>query len=105
MFLSLNNNVLHIDNMKKRKREDVNVTYLWHYRLDHINESKINKLYKDNIFDPYNYESYKTCESCLMRKMINTPFTGHGDLASDILDLVHIDVCGPISIQAREEYS
>ena len=59
MFLSLNDNMLHVDNMKKRKREDVNVTYLWHYRLDHINESKINKLYKDNIFDPYNYESYK----------------------------------------------
>ena len=31
IFLSLNDNVLHIDNMKKRKREDVNVTYLWHY--------------------------------------------------------------------------
>ena len=63
MFLSLNDNVFHIDNMKKRKRENVNVTYLWYFRLDHINESRINKLFKDNFFDPYNYESYGTCES------------------------------------------
>ena len=28
MFLSLNDNVLHVDNMKKKKREDVNVTCL-----------------------------------------------------------------------------
>ena len=28
LLLTLNNNILHIDNMKKRKREDVNVTYL-----------------------------------------------------------------------------
>ena len=28
IFLSLNDNVLHVNNMKKRKREDMNVTYL-----------------------------------------------------------------------------
>ena len=105
MFLSLNDNVLHVDNMKKKKREDVNVTYLWHCRLGHINESRINKLYKDNFFYPYNYELYKTCESCLMKKMTKTLFTGHGDRTSDILDLVHTDVCGPMSTQVRGGYS
>ena len=43
LFLSLNDNKLYVDSMKKRKREDVNVTYLCHYRLDHINKSRINK--------------------------------------------------------------
>ena len=80
----------------------MNVTYLWHCRLGHINESKINKLYKDNFFDPYDYKSYKTNESCLMGKMIKTRFTGHEDRMSDILNLVHTDVCGPISIQVRD---
>ena len=28
LFLSLNDNILHVDKIKKRKREDVNVTYL-----------------------------------------------------------------------------
>ena len=40
-----------------------------------------------------------------MKKMIKTPFTRHGDRTSDILNLVHTDVCGPISIQARGGYS
>ena len=83
----------------------MNLIYLWHYRLGHVNESRINKLYKDSFFDPYDYESYEICESCLMKKMIKTLFTGHGDRASDILDLVHIDVCGLMSTQARGGYS
>ena len=41
MFLSFNDNVLHVDNMKKKKREDVNITYLWHCQLGHINESRL----------------------------------------------------------------
>ena len=30
LFLSLNDNVLHVENIKEKEREDVNVTYLWH---------------------------------------------------------------------------
>ena len=37
--------------------------------------------------------------------MINTPFTGHGERVSYILDLVYTDICGPMSTQAREGYS
>ena len=91
--------------MKKRKREDMNVTYLWHCRLGHINESRINKLFKDKFFDPYDYESYGTCESCLMRKMTKTPFTGYEEKMNDILDLVHTDVCSPILTQTKGGYS
>ena len=83
----------------------MNVTYLWHYRLSHINESKINKLFKGKFFDPYDFESYGTCESCLIGKMTKTSFTGYRERASDILDLVHTDICGPISTQARSGYS
>ena len=36
--------------------------------------------------------------------MIKTPFIGHGERASDILDLIHTDVCGPMSTQARGGY-
>ena len=91
--------------MKKRKKEDVNVTYLWHCQLGHINESRINKLYKDKFFDFYDFESYETCESCVMDKMIKTLFTGYRERMSDILDFVYTNVCGPISTQARGGYS
>ena len=83
----------------------MNVTYLWYCRFGHINESRINKLYKDKFFNPYNFESYETYESCLMDKMIKTQFIGHRERVSDILDLVYTDVCGSISTQARGGYS
>ena len=79
----------------------MNVTYLWHYRLGHISESKINKLYKEKFFGPYDYESLRTCKSCLMKKMTKTPFSRYGERASNVLDLAHTDICGPISTQAR----
>ena len=37
--------------------------------------------------------------------MIKTSFTGYGERASDILDLVYTDVCGQILTQARGGYS
>ena len=104
LIMLLNDEVMLIKN-KKRERDDVNVTYLWHCCLDHISESKINKLYKDNFFEPFYYESLETCESYLKGKMIKSPFTGNGERATKFLGLVHIDVCGPMSTQARGGYS
>ena len=37
--------------------------------------------------------------------MIKSPFTEKGERASDVLGLIHIDVCGPMSICARGGYS
>ena len=87
LFLSLNDNILHVNNMKKRKRENVNIIYLWHCRLGHINELRINKLYKDKLFDSYDFESYGIYEFCLIRKMIKTPFTRYRERVSDIWTL------------------
>ena len=56
------------------------------------------------FFDLYDFESYRTCESYLMGKITKTPFTRHGERASDILDLVYTDVCGPMSTQIRGGY-
>ena len=71
----------------------------------HISEIKINKLYKEEFFDPYDYELLGTCESCLMGKMTKTPFSGHGERISELLGLVHTDVCGPVTTEARGGYS
>ena len=103
LTLSTNDNIFHVSN--KRKRDDVNNTLLWHCRLGHISETRINKLYKENFFDPYDYESLGTCESCLMGKMTKTPFSGHGERTKELLGLIHTDVCGPMTTQAYGGYS
>ena len=72
LTLSQSDNILYIN--KKRKRDEINNTFLWHCRLGHISETKINKLYKEKFFDPYDYESLGTCDSCLMGKMTKTPW-------------------------------
>ncbi|KAK8597307.1 hypothetical protein V6N12_065778 [Hibiscus sabdariffa] len=37
----------------------------------------------------------------LVRKMTKAPFSGKGERASDLLGLIHSDVCGPMNTQAR----
>ena len=92
-------------NTKRAKLIEFNPTYLWHCRLGHANEKRISKLHKDGLLDPFDFESYGTCESCLLGKMTKCPFKGHNERASDLLGLIHTDVCGPLSIQARGGFS
>ena len=88
-------------NAKKFKSNDLNPTYLWHYHLGHINEKRISKLHKDGLLDPFDFESYEVCESCLLGKMTKATFIGHNERASDLLGLIHSDVCGPLNVHAR----
>ena len=83
----------------------MNVTYFWHCRLGHISESRINKLYKEEFFDLNNYESLETYKSCLVGNMTKTPFSEYEKRTSELLVLVHIDIYGPITTQARRRYS
>ena len=39
-----------------------------------------------------------------MGKMTKTPFVGHEERANELLALVHSDVCGPMTTQARGGY-
>ncbi|WVZ90398.1 LOW QUALITY PROTEIN: hypothetical protein U9M48_036704 [Paspalum notatum var. saurae] len=80
---------------------DLNPAYIWHCRLGHINKKRVEKLHKDGLLDSFDYESFETCESCLLGKMTKAPFTGQGERASELLALVHTDVCGPMSSVAR----
>ena len=73
-ILDLENPVFNI-NTKKPKKDDLRNSYLLHCRLGHINEKRINKLYKNGYLGSFDYESFDTCESCLLGKMTKTPFT------------------------------
>ena len=89
---------------KRFKSNDFNPTYFWHFRLGHVNEKSILKPHQDGLIHSFELESFETCESCLLGKMTKAPFAGHSERASDLLGLIHIDVCGPISSIARGGY-
>ncbi|KAL8115937.1 hypothetical protein AgCh_022435 [Apium graveolens] len=73
--------------------------------LGHISENRLWTLHKERLLDPFDFESYPTCESCLLGKMTKSPFSGHGERAADLIGLVHTDVCGPMSTQAMGGFS
>ena len=50
------------------------------------------------------FESFDTCESCLLGKMTKSLFTHKGERAKELLGLIHTDVCGPFSTSARGGY-
>jgi hypothetical protein len=50
------------------------------------------------------FESLDTYESYLIRKMAKAPFTKVGERISDLLGLIHSDVCGPMSTSARGDF-
>ena len=62
------------------------------------------KLHADGLLESLDFDSLDTCEPCLMGKMTKTPFSGTMEHASDLLEIIHTDVCGPMSIEARGGY-
>ena len=50
------------------------------------------------------YESFDACEPCLLGKMTKTPFFRTMERDTDLLEIIHIDVCRPMSIKARVGY-
>jgi hypothetical protein len=54
-------------NAKRIKTNDDIVAYLWHCRLGHIGVKRM-KLHSDGLLESLDYESFETCEPCLMGK-------------------------------------
>ena len=99
--------VIHIFIILKPKRCKVNndsATYLWHCRLGHIGVKRMKKLHADGLLESLDYESLDACEPCLMGKMTKTPFFGTMEQATNLLEIIHTDVCGPMSVDARGGY-
>ncbi|CAD6255986.1 unnamed protein product [Miscanthus lutarioriparius] len=42
----------------------------------HISENRMKRLHSDGLLTLFDFESYETCEACLLGKMTKTPFTG-----------------------------
>src|SRR3954469_20312084 len=62
------------------------------------------KLHGDGLLTSFDFESYETCQSCLIGKMTKSPFLGLPERATDLLELIDTDVCGPMRTTARGGY-
>ena len=105
-LLNLDHNDTHIHNVEaKRCRVDNDsATYLWHCRLGHIGVKRMKKLHADGFLESLDFESLDTCEPCLMGKMTKNLFSGTMERESDLVEIIHTDVCGPMSVVACGGY-
>ena len=62
------------------------------------------KIHADGLLESLDYESVDACEPCLMGKMTNTPFSGTMERTTDLLEIIHTDVRGPMSVDSRGRY-
>ena len=53
----------------KRKFPSSSDACLWHLRLGHINSNRIQRLIKDGLLEPLDFDKFPVCESCLEGKM------------------------------------
>ena len=49
----------------KRSRDNVNLKYMWHLKIGHIGDERINRLEKDGLLGIWTTESYQIYESYL----------------------------------------
>ena len=105
-FVGSRSSDTHIHNIdaKRCKVNNDSATNLWHCRLGHIGVKRMKKLHKDGFSESLGYESFDACEQCLMGKMTKTLFYETMERATDLLEIIHTDVCGPMNVEARGGY-
>ncbi|GJV61874.1 retrotransposon protein, putative, ty1-copia subclass [Tanacetum coccineum] len=102
-MLNLVPNVNSIYNVSNKKsKHNLDSTYLWHYRLAHISKKHIEKLQHDELLKSTDDECFDQCVSCLSGKMTRKPFLHHTERETDLLVLIHTDVCGPVRHVSRQ---
>ena len=105
IYVLQNETELYNINTKRLKKDNLKSSYLWHCRLGHINKTRMTKLHKQGSLGSFDYELFETCESCLLGKMTKSPFSGKGEHAKELLELIHSDLYGTMTTLARESFS
>ncbi|GJT70533.1 retrotransposon protein, putative, ty1-copia subclass [Tanacetum coccineum] len=86
----------------KRAKHNLDSTYLWHCRLGHISKKRIEKLQQEGLLKSTDDESFDQCVSCLSGKMTRKLFPRRPERATDLLGIIHTNVCGPLRHVSRQ---
>jgi hypothetical protein len=78
-------------------RHDAGKLMLWHRRMAHIG-LKASEILPTVVADAPRMTGKCDCESCIQCKLARKPFTLTTSRATEPLQLVHSDMCGPLEI-------
>ncbi|CAB3248333.1 unnamed protein product [Arctia plantaginis] len=77
---------------------------IWHQRLGHLSESDLKAMAKSSLVHGLTFKSdekLSECKICISEKQTCTPFPKKSeDRTSELLEIVHSDVCGPMNHQS-----
>lgn len=73
-------------------------TWLWHYRYGHLPFQSLSHLQKKSMVKglPVMNEQSSSCEDCILGKHQRDSFPPSTNRAKEHLELVHMDLCGPM---------
>lgn len=69
---------------------------LWHRRYGHLGEQNLQKIAREELAEKFNYDPSNEigfCETCIGGKHHRSPFSRSTTQTTEILELVHSDVC------------
>nr|GEX85783.1 retrotransposon protein, putative, Ty1-copia subclass [Tanacetum cinerariifolium] len=103
----MNNNVSKNNNnfifsINKKRKIDLDSSYLWHYRLAQIGKTRMHRLQREGLFESINDESFDKCESCISGKMTKKHFNNNIERATDLHGLIHTDLCEKLRHVSRK---
>lgn len=93
-----------ISNMTHKAQKQLETLKTWHRRLGHINVQDLCTADRNKAVLGVNLEKNESkleCEICIRGKMTRTPFPKRSDRKTEILDIIHSDICGPMRIESK----
>jgi len=88
----------------KRGRVTESSSMLWHKRLGHISRKRMERLIKENILHSLDFSDFDNYIDCIKGKLTAKTRKTSGSRKEGILQLIHTDICGPITPIALRGY-
>ncbi|XP_048323873.2 retrovirus-related Pol polyprotein from transposon TNT 1-94 [Ziziphus jujuba] len=73
---------------------------LWHQRLGHMSEKGLSTLARKKLITVCKDAVLDPCNHCLFGKQHRVSFSSSASRKSELLSLVHSDVCGPMEVES-----
>lgn len=74
----------------------------WHKKLGHLNYKDVVELSKRGVITKFDTRSTPNeCDVCLQGKMTALPFSEREERSTEVLEIVHVDLCGPMRTESQ----
>uniref|UniRef100_A0A803LD02 Integrase catalytic domain-containing protein n=1 Tax=Chenopodium quinoa TaxID=63459 RepID=A0A803LD02_CHEQI len=88
-------------NTSSKQAKDTDPLTVWHNRLGHASLTKMKHI---SCVKPHIQQDKKICLTCPMSKFTKLPFSLSDSHASDVFELIHMDIWGPYKICTKGKY-